>query len=153
MYISPRESNLKVVVHSPLQSNRERIMPLTCTLALFANVGFIHSILPKAIFNFNLTDDEMKELDQYTPPSQCIPNKWCKAVDECTMDGCKRCGAADDGEAEAPSAAERAAVAFQNDVVGVGVGVGGKCNSCGCTKCCGKCVLKTYGKITYCANP
>jgi len=112
-----------------------------------------YDIEDMAIFNFNLTDDEMKELDQYTPPSQCIPNKWCKAVDECTMDGCKRCGAADDGEAEAPSAAERAAVAFQNDVVGVGVGVGGKCNSCGCTKCCGKCVLKTYGKITYCANP
>ena len=112
----------------------------------------------QAIFNFNLTDAEMKELDAYTPPSQCIPNKWCAAIDKCTMTGCKRCGGGEDvglGRSAGGSTSEAAAVAFQMDVAGLGpeIGVGGKCGSCGCTQCCGECVLKTYGTTTYCASP
>ena len=109
-----------------------------------------------AIFTFNLTETEMKELDDYTPPSQCVANKRCRAIESegCIMSGCKECDQNGDGDASGSGGtiAERAAVGFQADVVGASTRLGGKCNSCGCTKCCGKCVLKTSGKVTYCAN-
>ena len=73
------------------------------------------------------------------------------------MSGCKVCekdslGGGGGGDADGGTVAERAAVGFQADVIGAPNLSGSKCGSCGCTKCCGKCVLKTAGKITYCAN-
>jgi hypothetical protein len=112
--------------------------------------------LLQAIFGFNLTDAEVKELDAYTPPSQCKANKWCAAIaaDGCIMAGCRACDGDGDGE---PSRDGAAAVGFQADVVratGSEPGLAGsKCGSCGCNECCSKCVLKTAGKVTYCSNP
>ena len=75
------------------------------------------------------------------------------------MSGCKVCDKdSGDGDGDGDvnegggTVAERAVVGFQADVAGAPILSGSKCNSCGCTKCCGKCVLKTAGKITYCAN-